>query len=286
MPEQCVFESKWGNKVRVIDATYRQAGRCSWPVRVYMPEKPGMFPALLDVHGGAWSSGSCSDNESIDISLAASGIVVFAIECRKAPDYTYPAQVADINYAARWIKTHGKDYNAEPQFLGGLGTSSGGHGLFLCAMRPDDERYNEFKLKAKERAIANFSYLIAAWPVLDPLGRYLFAQENNRDFLVRATNSYFLHHNAMIEGNPLLALEREEQLVLPPALIIQGTADGNLPLDSLNRFATAYHAAGGDIEVEWFDDMPHGFACKPGTESDRAVEIMTSYAIRQITKYQ
>jgi acetyl esterase len=98
-----------GNDVRNIDTTYRQDEDYTYPVRIYMPEKQGEFPALLDVHGGAWSSDSCKDNENIDIALAASGIVVFAIECRKAPAYTYPAQVVDINYAARWIKIYGKD---------------------------------------------------------------------------------------------------------------------------------------------------------------------------------
>jgi acetyl esterase len=127
-------------------------------------------------------------------------------------------------------------------------------------MRPDDERYNTLKLVGKGNSTVHFSYLIAAWPVLDPYGRYLFAKENNRNFLIAATNSYFLQNETMIEGNPLLALERGERLDLPPVLIIQGTANTNLPLDSINRFARAYRAAGGDIELEWFADMPHGFA--------------------------
>jgi hypothetical protein len=94
------------NNVRIVDATYRQDEDNSWPVRVYMPEKQGKFPALLDVHGGAWTSGGCSDNEKIDLSLAASGMVVFAIECRKAPTYTYPAQVVDIKlrHTLNWFR--------------------------------------------------------------------------------------------------------------------------------------------------------------------------------------
>lgn len=107
---------------------------------------------------------------------------------------------------------------------------------------------------------ARLSYLIALWPVLDPHGRYGFAKENNRDFLIEATDAYFLSQAAMQEGNPLLAIERGEPLDLPPVLIVQGTADNNVPLDSVHRFVTAYRAAGGAIEISWFTDMLHGFA--------------------------
>jgi acetyl esterase len=112
-----------GNIVRIIDTSYRQDEDNPWPVRIYMPEKQGEYPALLDVHCGAWSWGSCRDNESIDIALTASGIVVFAFECRKVPAYTYLAQGVDINYAARWIKTHGKDYSVSQPFMRGMDKS-------------------------------------------------------------------------------------------------------------------------------------------------------------------
>lgn len=271
-----------GNNVRIIDATYRQDDDKSWSVRIYRPEKQGPYPALLDVHGGAWSSGGCTDNEKIDLSLAARGMVVFAIECRTAPTYTYPAQVIDVNYATRWIKAHAGDYNAVADNLGGLATSSGGHALFLSAMRPEDDRYNTLTLPDSAGLNAKLSYLIGAWPIIDPYGRYLFAQENNQEFLVKATDSYFLNHAAMNEGNPLFALDRGEKLNLPPALIIQGTADQNLPLSSIHRFADAYRSAGGVIELEWFTNEPHGFACRPGAESDRALEIIKNFVGRQL----
>lgn len=271
-----------GNSVQIIDAVYRQDEDNSWSVRIYRPEKQGSFPALLDVHGGAWTSGSCTDNEKIDLALAASGMVVFAIECRIAPTYTYPAQVIDVNYATRWIKAHAGDYNAVADNVGGLATSSGGHALFLSAMRPEDDRYNTLHLAGNDCLNAELSYLIGAWPVIDPYGRYVFAQEKNQDFLVQATESYFLNQAAMIEGNPLFALERGEQLSLSPALIIQGTADRNIPLSSIDRFADAYRSGGGSLELEWFTNEPHGFACKPGAESERALKIIKEFVGRQV----
>lgn len=271
------------HKVRVDDVTYREDSDGAWPAIIYRPEKQGPFPILLDVHGGAWGSGDCADNEMLDMSLAQSGLVVLAVELRKAPVYTYPSQVMDVNFAIRWAKAHAKDLGAISDGMGGLGTSSGGHTLFLSAMRPFDVRYGALVLQEGEDVNARLSYVIGAWPVIDPYARYLYAKENNRDFLVDATDAYFLNPDSMKEGNPLLALERKETLDLPPALIIQGTRDTNLPLDSVDRFADAYRSAGGEVAVKWYPDMPHGFALKAGAETDRALDTMKAFISRQLS---
>ncbi len=283
MSQTVLYNASANNKVRVVEVTYRQDQNGSWPARIYRPEGKGPWPALVDVHGGAWSKGGCADNESIDRSLAASGLVVVAIECRKAPEYTYPSQVMDVNYATRWVKAHAADFDALPGAIGGLGTSSGGHSLLLCAMCPDDARYGALNLPAAKGQNARLAYVMTAWPVIDPYARYFYAQANHRDFLVDATDAYFRSHDAMQEGNPLLLLERGEALDLPPALIIQGTADSNVPLASVDRFAEAFRAAGGAVEIQWFPDMPHGFMSKPGVATDRALEMMKAFISRQLT---
>ena len=281
-----LYNPKSRHKVRVVDVTYRRDADGSWPARVYLPEGQGPFPALLDVHGGAWTRGGCTDNELIDRALSASGMVVVAMECRKSPKYPYPSQPMDVNYATRWAKAHAGDFNAVADCIGGLGASSGGHSLLLSAMRPDDPRYGALDLPDAKGVDARLSYLMAAWPVIDPYARYFFAKENHNSFLVEATDAYFLSRDNMKEGNPLLALERGEALDLPPALIIQGTDDANVPLASLDRLAAAYRAAGGTMDIEWFPDMPHGFALKAGPETDKALEMMKAFVGRRLSGYK
>ena len=74
-------------------------------VRVYQPAGAGPFPASVDVHGGVWTNGDRSANEVMDRGLAESGIVVAAVDFRQSPDHPYPAQVADVNLAIRWLKS-------------------------------------------------------------------------------------------------------------------------------------------------------------------------------------
>jgi acetyl esterase len=190
--ETIIREPESGNPVQILDVTYRQDKDGAFPARVYMLESGGPFPALLDIHGGAWNVGGRTDNEMIDQYLAASGMVVVAIECRRAPTYPYPSQVVDVNYATRWLKAHAADFNAVSDGIGGLGASSGGHSLLLSAMRPGDARYNALHCSEEETTDARLCYLVALWPVLDPYGRYGFAKENRRDFLAQATDAYFL----------------------------------------------------------------------------------------------
>lgn len=269
-------------QVRIYDVVYRQDEEGIWQARIYQPTGTGPFPALLDVHGGAWSRGSYTDNAYLDQALAASGLLVAAIGLRQAPQYPYPAQVVDVNYGTRWLKTHAYNFNGDGSRIGALGTSSGGHALLLSAMRPTEPRYMAHKSYEPEPVDATLAYVIAGWPVLDSYARYRFAQATGRTPLVEATAAYFPTEEAMQEGSPNMALQRHESLTYPPMLIVQGTADDNVPVEVVAPFAEAYRAAGGAIEVELFPGMPHGFARNPGTETDRAIEMMKAFIARQL----
>ncbi|MEO5821773.1 MAG: alpha/beta hydrolase [Vicinamibacteraceae bacterium] len=59
--------------------------------------------------------------------LVAAGYTVFAVNHRAAPRFHYPAAVEDVQRAVRFIRHHAKVYGIDPDHLGGLGGSSGGH---------------------------------------------------------------------------------------------------------------------------------------------------------------
>jgi acetyl esterase/lipase len=86
----------------------------------------------------------------------------------------------------------------------------------------------------------------------------------------------------MQEGNPQRILDRQEPVQLPPTLVVQGTADTNIPIALTRHFVETYRAAGGEIEIEEFPEMPHAFANRPGPESDRAIDLMKAFIARQI----
>ena len=131
---------------------------------------------------------------------------------------------------------------------------------------------------------ASLRFMLCCWSVLDPYARYLWGIEINDERFIGPTESYFGGQANMREGNPQEILDRGEPVELPPAIIIQGTNDNNIPLFIPEKFESSYRAAGGHVELEWFEGMPHQFGNTPGPESDRAIELMKGFVARQLSR--
>jgi acetyl esterase len=266
----------------VNDIEYRRDADGSLLARIFRPKGGGPYPALLQIHGGAWNSGDRTSNSAVSEGLAASGIVVASIEFRMGGQHPYPSSLVDINYATRWLKAHAAEFNATPESVGGLGVSSGGHLILLSAMRPRDARYTTLPLNEAPAADAALAYVITCWGVLDPYGRYQMAQERGNSGLIANHDRYFLSAEAMKEANPLMILERGERVDLPPALLIQGTADEGVPKGMVENVASLYRAAGGEAELALFEGMPHGIAGWTAEAVGQMVERMKGFIAQRL----
>jgi acetyl esterase len=268
--------------VDVSDVEYLRVDGVGYLARVYRPKGPGQFPVLVDIHGGAWSGSDRLTNEVTSLPLSQSGLVVVSIDFRIAPEHPYPAQVQDANYAVRWLKAHAGEFGGDGAQVGVIGRSSGGHTALLLGLRPNDKRYGVLPLAGAPGVDASVAYVVTLWPVLDSYGRYVIAKEQGVEHLVKAGEGYFLTEEAMREGNPQEIIERGEQGGLPPVQVVHGSADTNVPLHLVERFAENYQSAGGELELEVFPDQPHTFAAKPGPLTDEAVGVMKRWIAAQI----
>jgi acetyl esterase/lipase len=223
-----------------------------------------------------------TQNQPLDETIAASGIVVAAIDFHLGGQAPYPAAQADINFATRWLKAHAADFNASPVALGGIGFSSGGQQVMLAAMRPNDARYTQHALAEAPDVDASLAYVIMGWPVIDPYARWTYSRDLGRQHLVDAGLLYFGDEATMQEGNPQLMLERGEQAELPPALLIHGSADDVVPPTTAEDFVAVYARAGGVVELAKYPGAPHGFMRDPSTNTDLAMEAIKYFIARQV----
>ena len=259
--------------------------------RVYQPKGAGPFPAVLDLHGGAWNAKDRHAEEPMDRALAASGLLVVAIDMTLAPEAPYPACVQDANYGVRWLKSRAATWNGDGSKVGIYGSSSGGHVAELLAMRPRDPRYNAIPLAGAAgatsidaRVDANIAYIATRSPISNTWTRFQNAEAKKREPMIRNNRNFFVPWETVHEANPREILERGERVSLAPLLIMQGALDDNVLPAVQEQFAKTYKAAGGDCEFHVFEGCEHEWVATPGPQTDRARAMVKAFIARQLRK--
>jgi acetyl esterase/lipase len=233
------------------------------------------------VHGGAWNNGDRLNDTVMSTALAKSGVLTVAIDFRQPPEAGYPASVQDMNLAIRWLKAHAAEYGGTAK-VGAVGVSSGGHLVILGGLRPRDARYAALPLDGHAEVDASLAYVVACWPVSDPLYRYRLHKEAGNESVVAAHDAYWGTEEAMAEGSPPLILERGDEVDLPPVLVIQRTVDKAHPLEMQQRLVDWYTRRGGHIEMPLYENLPPSpFRLTPEfPDSLRAMEAITDFVKR------
>ena len=265
--------------VRIEDIEYqRQDGRALL-ARLYRPAGIGPYPAVVQVHGGAWVNKDRTDNDFIAKALAESGMLVASLDFRMPPEAPYPASLADINLGIRWLKARARTYGSRPDWVGLFGTSSGGHQVLLAAMRPNDPRYAALPLPDAPQDDARAAFVISGWGVLDPLLRYHLAKKAGNAELIENHHDFWGDEAAMSEGSPPAILDRGEKVQLPPALVFGGDSDEWVPVETMQRLVAGWKKAGGEIDVQFYEGANHGFMTgKPDAPyAARALDRMKAF---------
>ncbi|MGE0360070.1 MAG: alpha/beta hydrolase [Vicinamibacterales bacterium] len=261
--------AKFAITVSELEMRRNRAGRMLM-ARVYRPDGPGPFPTVLDLHGGAWNTKDRFAEEPMDRALAASGVLVVAIDLTLAPESPYPANVQDANYGVRWLKWKAPTWGGDPSRIGIYGSSSGGHVGELLSMRPRDPRYNAIPLPAAPGLDATVAYVATRSPISDPFARFKNAEAHKRAEMMQNHHVYFKPWETIFESNPQQILERKEKVSLGPLLIMQGGLDDNVLPEVQEKFAKTYRAAGGACDYHLFEGEEHQWVAHEGPATDRA----------------
>jgi acetyl esterase/lipase len=272
-------------EVTVSEVEFRRnaAGR-QLMAAIYQPQGAGPFPVVLDLHGGAWNSKNRKAEEPMDRAIAASGVLVVAIDMTLAPEAPYPACVQDANYGVRWLKSKAAAWNGDPSKIGIYGSSSGGHVGELLGMRPRDPRYNAIPLPEAPNVDATVAYVAMRSPISNTYARYQNAEEKKRDNMMKNNRTFFNPWETIFESNPQQILERREAVTLVPLLIMQGALDDNVLPAAQEKFAATYKAAGGDVSFTVFEGSEHEWVAKEGPQTDRAREMVKAFIARQLQR--
>lgn len=267
--------------VSEVEMRRNAAGRMLM-ARIYQPKGPGPFPTILDLHGGAWNRKDRFAEEPMNRALAASGLLVVAVDLTVAPEAPYPACVQDANYAVRWLKANAATWNGDASRLGVYASSSGGHVAQLLAMRPRDPRYSAIPLAGAPDIDATVSFVVMRSPVSNTSARYQNAERRKNEGMMKNNKVFFSPWETIHEGNPQEILERKERVTLVPFLIMQGALDDNVLPEMQENFAKTYRAAGGECDYRLFENSVHEWVAEPGPQTDKARDVAKEFIARQL----
>jgi acetyl esterase len=272
--------------VDIADVEYLRHGEAPLLARLFKPQGSGPFPIMLELHGGAWVRGTRENGNAANEALAKTGVIVAALDFRtQAP---YPASLADIHYAVRWAKTQAASWKGKPDRIGAMGTSSGAHQAMLLGMRPHDARYAALPAPAGAGGMdGTLACVIMISPVIDPLGRYLYAKGLRSDCTPPEGmgaqwppmhEQYWGTEEAMAEGAPARILARGEKTALPPTLTLRRAYEASHPRPDFDEFIDQYRKAGGSIDVMIFEGEGGGLLSDLSSQvAEQTLEEMSKF---------
>jgi len=227
---------------RVRNVVYDRVDEKALALDVYRPraEMSGC-PTLLQIHGGAWILGS-KNEQGIPLMrhLASRGWVCVSANYRLSPRATFPDHLIDCKRAVQWIREHGAEYGANPDFVVVTGGSAGGHLAALVALTANDPAYQP----GFERADTSVAGCVAFYGVYDFTNRSgYWLHKGLTRLLERRVMKVPLASapEAYEKASPIARITA----AAPPFFVVHGTHDTMVPVAEARAFAHGLRAATG-----------------------------------------
>ena len=225
-------------------------------LRIYRPaatvaaEAPPA-PALVYFHGGGLVAGSLDTHDPLCRAWAnASGCVLLSVDYRLAPEFPFPAAIADGSHATAWIAAHATELGIDRNRLGVCGDSAGATlAAVVCQIMVDT---GEVKLALQ----------VLLCPILDFCAETPSRREYASGYLVdQATLEHDLQHYLGADGDPMHPRVSPARVAdvrgFPPTCI--HTAEFDPLRDEAAAFAARLRKAGIQTTYTCHSGMIHLF---------------------------
>jgi acetyl esterase/lipase len=215
-------------------------------------------PAIVHIHGGGWQSGRKNLQQAV--SYAREGFVAVSIDYRLSGVAKFPAGVHDCKAAIRWVRANAKKYLINPDQIGVVGSSAGGHLSVLLGTSGGDP-YLEGNL-GNNQFSSTVQCVVDKWGPTDFLrmddvpGNILHLGPDSPE--ARWIGGQITQHPDLVKkANPITYIDSND----PPILIIHGEAD---PTVIINQSELLYEALqGAGIETKFIRVKNAGHGLRP-----------------------
>jgi acetyl esterase/lipase len=249
-----------GGNGELIEALWASRGR------------PDRRRVILYLHGGAFLAGSIRTHRHLAAYLAgAAGVRTLLFDYRLAPEHPFPAALDDALCAYRHLLRSGY----EARHIAVAGDSAGG-GLVFSLL-----------LKLAGLGLPQPACVVAFSPWTDmTMTRGSLRRNARRDMMlpVRRFREVIGHYlQGTMTTEPLASPVYGEFDNPPPALITASKSE--VLRDDAVAMADRLREAGGDVALELWKDMPHGWPIFAGVvrEADQTVDRAGRFIARHLS---
>jgi acetyl esterase/lipase len=244
------------------DVTYCSPDGLPQKMDIYFPNLGGPWPVFLYVHGGGWDKGDKAEGEGWKY-LNDKGYLVVSVNYRLAAwNVKFPAMIQDVKCAVRYLRAHAGEYNLDPDHIGALGASAGGHLVALLGTADKSAGWDVGE------------YLDQSSQVQAVVAEAVFS-----DFTREMPNSismaiYFALGELPGTASQINTAASPVTYVTPddpPFLIIHGEKDGYSPVEQAQTLEAKLKAAGISSQLVIVQNGQHGLTSANG---DPAVPSM------------
>jgi acetyl esterase/lipase len=206
------------------NVTYCSPGGVGLNMDLYFPAQTGNpWPTVVFVHGGGWTQGNKSGGVGLEThgALNAAGFLVASVDYRLAPAYKFPAMIEDVKCAVRYLRAHAGEYNLDPQRIGAIGGSAGGHLVSLLGLAGPSAGWDVGEYLNESSAVQAVVDFFGPEDLTDASFNSPLAQ--NLDVTVFGASSR--QDPILTEASPVTYIQNGD----PPFLIVQGDQDTTVP---------------------------------------------------------
>lgn len=251
------------------DVVYGHKDGLALTFDVLTPPQPN-GAAVLHLQSGGWYSAWREPRELIPVErpLLDEGYTVFIVRHGSAPKYTVPEAVADVRRCVRFIRLTANDYGIDPQRLGVLGGSAGGHLTLMLATTGDDG-----DAESKDPVLRTSSRITAGVALFPPTDLRGWTTEPPAEIAARPNLRPPLAFDAALEASvsPLLAVTADDA----PVLMIHGDQDKLVPLEHSSNILPKFEECGVGSKLVVIEGAAHGFS--PQQNRERVIPAMLEW---------
>jgi acetyl esterase/lipase len=182
--------------------------------------------------------------------LASLGVTAFELHYRLG-EYGQPAPLRDVLRAIRLVRSQAAEFGVQPERIGVMGFSAGGHVASCASTLYDDPDGRTGAALDAVNARPDFAVLL--YPVISM--RDPWAHAGSRENLLGKTPAA-----ALVEK---YSTDERVTASTPPTFLCAAGDDKSVPVENALRYYRALHAAGVPAELHLYPHGGHGFGMKP-----------------------